>query len=297
MTSLPYKTNLLTASGSVDSRRHSGAGLLGFAILLMLSGMLVSTLWVRMWLLAAGGYFGLKALVLMKTRTSAPGIAIWIWLCPTLNLTAFLRRREGPPDEALRLALSGLVNLAFGSVLLWVVARQFGHMPLVAGWTGMTGLIFTLHFGWFHIITAFWLRMGRAIEPLMKCPVAAESLSDFWGRRWNTAFRDAINLLVFRPVAQRCGAKEAHWLVFLISGLLHEVVVSLPARGGWGGPTLYFLLQAVGIALGRRLRMPRGTASRLWAWVFLIAPLGLLFHPPFVQQVMLPFFKTLGALP
>ncbi|WP_395741918.1 MBOAT family protein [Prosthecobacter sp.] len=288
--------NALENSGTTRSR-PGGAGLLGFALLLMLAGMMVTTLWVRMWFLAAGGYFCMKAWVLWKTRAASGDVAIWVWLCPTLNLTAFLRRRDGPAGEARRLALAGFVNFTCGAVLLWGVARQFASMPLVAGWVGMTGLILMLHLGVFHIVTAFWMRMGRAVEPLMKCPVAAESLSDFWGRRWNTAFRDAINLLVFRPVAQRWGAKEAHWLVFLVSGLLHEVVISLPAQGGWGGPTAYFLLQAAGIALGRRLRIPRGIASRLWAWVFLIAPVGLLFHPPFVHAVMLPFFQTLGALP
>ena len=274
-----------------------GAGLLALALPLISAGMLASTLWVRMWLLAAGGYFGLKALVAINSQPATKDITTWIWLCPTLNLTAFLQRRDPSAAEALKLALSGLVNITFGAVLLWGVARCFATMPLLAGWIGMTGLIFMLHFGTFHLATAFWKWKGRAIEPLMKCPVAAESLADFWGRRWNTAFRDAITLLVFRPAARRWGASRAHWLVFLISGLLHEVVISLPAWGGWGGPTGYFLLQAAGMALERRLRIPRGAAGRLWALAFLLIPLGFLFHPPFVQRVMLPFFTTLGALP
>lgn len=252
-----------------------------------------------MWLLAAAIFFGFKMLVLARTPAAISGLALaqWLWLCPALNLTAFLRQRDGSAGEPLRLVRSGLVNLTFGAVMLWMVAPQFAAMPLVAGWIGMAGLIFTLHFGTFHLVTSFWRWMGRGTEPLMKCPIAAESLSDFWGRRWNTAFSDAISLLVFRPAAQRWGGRKAHWLVFAISGVLHEAVISLPARGGWGGPTVYFLLQAAGIALGRRLRIPRGLASRAWAFAFLLVPVGLLFHPPFVRAVMLPFFQTLEALP
>ncbi len=168
---------------------------------------------------------------------------------------------------------------------------------MAAAWVGMAGLVFMLHFGCFHLVTAFWMTMGRATEPLMKNPIVASSLTDFWGRRWNTAFRDAMNLLVFRPVAARWSAKAAHWLVFLISGLLHETVISLPAGAGWGGPTAYFLLQALGIDLSRRLHLRQGVICRLWTFAFLIAPVGLLFHTPFIHQVILPFLKTIQTMP
>lgn len=282
---------------SIEARSHWISAIIGFAALLILSAVLVGLPWIRMWLLAAGVYFGFKAFVLMKTPSPADGTLEWLLFCPTLNLTGFLRKSSVESRHALRLALSGLLNLALGAPLLWIVARHFAETPMAAAWVGMTGLIFMMHFGGFHLITAFWMRRGRCVEPLMKCPVAAVSLADFWGRRWNTAFRDAMNLLVFRPVAGHWNARTAQWLVFLLSGLLHELVVSVPAGGGWGGPTLYFLLQAAGMDLHRRLRIPRGIASRLWALAFLLAPVGLLFHTPFIHRVMLPFFQTLKALP
>ena len=128
----------------------------------------------------------------------------------------------------------------------------------------------------------------------MRCPVAAASLTDFWSRRWNLAFRDVSHALVFRPVSARWGASTAAWTVFGLSGLAHETVISVPAGAGYGGPTIYFLLQSLGIGLARRFQSLSG---RLWTWIVLIAPLGLLFHPPFVHRVMIPFFKTIGALP
>lgn len=287
---------------STDDQRPGGLPwigvfTLGFGVLIILSAVWAGTPWIRMWLLAAGIYFSIKALVLMKTRGAAAGIVRWLLFCPTLSLAGFARRISEGLHRAFQLALAGWVDLIFGATLLWIVARQFTGTPIVAAWIGMTGLIFMMHFGGFHLITAFWMCMGRGVEPLMKCPIRAVSLADFWGRRWNTAFRDAMNLLVFRPVAGRWNARAAHWSVFLLSGLLHEMVVSLPSSGGWGGPTVYFLLQALGIELERRLRIPRGIASRLWALAFLLMPVGLLFHTPFIHRVMLPFFQTLNALP
>jgi len=294
--------NTFPTTKSIDDQSHGGfswlsIATLGFGASLVLSAAWIETPWIRMWLLAAGVFFSFKAFVLMKTPGVVAGTAEWLLLCPTLNLAGFARRSSTNAQHALRLALAGLMNLTFGATLLWLVAHQFAGTPMIAAWVSMTGFIFMMHFGGFHLIAAFWMRMGRAAEPLMKCPIAAVSLADFWGRRWNTAFRDAMNLLVFRPVAGRWNARVAQWLVFLLSGLLHEMVVSLPAGGGWGGPTLYFLLQAFGIELGRRLHVPRGIASRLWALAFLLTPVGLLFHAPFIHRVMLPFFQTLNALP
>jgi len=255
--------------------------------------------WLFMWLLAACLYFCLKALVLLKTKSSAPvaEITVWMLFCPTLNLRSFLRRSVASSSDSHRLAFAGLVNLIFGAALLWGAVPLLAKMPMVAAWVGMVGLVFMLHFGCFHIIIAFWMKMGRATEPLMKSPILAGSLTDFWGCRWNTTFRDAMILLVFRPFAARWNAQVAHWLVFLISGLLHEAVISLPAGAGWGGPTAYFLLQALGIELSRRLHLREGVICRLWTLAVLIAPAGLLFHAPFIHQVILPFLKTIRTIP
>lgn len=255
--------------------------------------------WLVMWLLAAGCYFSFKVVILWKARVAAPAaeIAAWLLLCPTFSISNFHRRSLAPRAAVLRLALAGMVNFMFGAVLLWGVARHLAQVPMLAAWVGMVGLIFVLHFGSFHLVTAFWMQRGRAVEPLMKNPIAAGSLADFWGRRWNTAFRDGMNLLVFRPVAMRRGVRRAHWLVFLFSGLLHEAVISLPAGAGWGGPTTYFLLQALGMDLSRRLHLREGWVCRVWTLVFLILPAGLLFHPPFIHHVMLPFLKAIVALP
>jgi len=80
---------------------------------------------------------------------------------------------------------------------------------------------------------------------------------------------------------------------FLVSGLIHELVISLPAGADYGLPTAYFLLQGIGILTERALPQIRG---QIFTIVITAVPVFWLFHPPFVRNVILPFMEALGAL-
>jgi hypothetical protein len=88
---------------------------------------------------------------------------------------------------------------------------------------------------------------------------------------------------------------------FFASGLVHELVISVPAGGGYGLPTGYFVLQGLGVAgersgVGRFLGLGQGWRG----WVFMIAvtagPAFWLFPPPFVHNVILPMLGVIGAV-
>jgi hypothetical protein len=88
--------------------------------------------------------------------------------------------------------------------------------------------------------------------------------------------------------------------VFLVSGLLHEFVISLPARGGYGLPTAYFAIQAAGLCLERSqfgacLGLGRGFRGWLFSVIVTVGPLYWLFHPVFVCHVILPMLRAVGA--
>ena len=89
-------------------------------------------------------------------------------------------------------------------------------------------------------------------------------------------------------------------MVFVVSGLIHDLVISLPARGGYGLPTFYFALQGMGVvversSLGGQLSLRRGYRGWLFMAVFTAAPVYFLFHPPFVLHVIIPFMKAIHA--
>jgi alginate O-acetyltransferase complex protein AlgI len=89
-------------------------------------------------------------------------------------------------------------------------------------------------------------------------------------------------------------------MVFLLSGVIHELVISLPARGGYGLPTGYFFLQGLGIASersqrGRRLGLGAGWRGRLFTMLVAAGPVYWLFPPVFVHRVVLPMLRAIGA--
>ncbi len=211
-------------------------------------------------------------------------------------------------DTQLRVEKTGLeewlsagANVALGMILLWGVAREAGH-GLLAGWIGMTGLIFLLHFGLFKLLACFWRQNGICAQPLMRMPLAAKSVSDFWSKRWNSAFHDLSFGLLFSGFRKRCGVGAATMLTFIVSGLIHDLVISVPTGAGYGLPTAYFTFQGAGMLFehshaGVHLG-PRGNwRGRLFAWAVIAGPVFALFPPAFVLRVIVPFMQAIKAIP
>jgi hypothetical protein len=238
----------------------------------------------------------------------------FLLLWPGMSVSTFLNTTTHPPKPTARQWTWAAAKTLFGATLLWIIARLFlptqnnsvhsvipslPHNELLAGWIAMIGFIFLLHFGLFALLALFWQSRGIDAPPLMKCPIAASSLHDFWGRRWNAGFRDIVFALFFFPLARRCGATMAALLTFVISGLIHELVITVPAGAGYGLPTVYFTLQGVGLMFERT---PLGAAftrdwrGRIFAIAVVVLPIFALFPPAFVLRVMVPFFHFLHAL-
>ena len=261
---------------------------------------------------------------------------------------ALLPAAAGPPrfvGQAFLPASVGspLLRIALGATLLWAVPRTLiDSAPLLAGWAGMAGLVLLLHFGVFDLLALAWRRRGFDAEPLMNAPARSTGLSDFWGNRWNTAFNHLARRYCLAPLRRPLGLPGATLATFLASGLVHDLVISVPARAGYGLPIAYFLIQGVGVLLERAILPPRRTTGsrqaagaaqggttgaeprmlqrrprserdpglrsflaapaawrrslrRLYAAAFVLVPLPLLFHAPFVREVMLPFMDAVGG--
>jgi hypothetical protein len=262
--------------------------------------------WVFMWALSVAIFFGLKwmtwwkarARVAHSTERSIAYLAAW----PGMDAESFLDANKYPVKPSAPEWLWATLKTALGVALLWMVARRIPEtQDLLRGWTGLFGLIFLLHFGSFHLISLFWRSVGIAAEPIMSKPILSKALSEFWGKRWNLGFRQLAHDLIFRPLHRRTGVAVAGLLVFVASGLIHDLVISLPARGGYGLPTGYFILQGMGVtlersALGRRLGLQGGTTGWIFMAIVTAAPAFWLFHPAFVLRVILPFMHAIRAL-
>lgn len=263
--------------------------------------------WALMWTMAVIIYAGCKWITWQHAPVRdarAWKHAAYLLAWPGLDATSFLA--EGPASNVFACRslewLAAVGRLTLGVVLLFAVARNLPPQhPYVVGWIGMIGLVLILHFGIFHLLSCWWRGMGIPARPLMNRPLVSTSLSEFWGHRWNTAFRDLTYPFVFRPSASMCGARWGIVIGFLFSGVVHDLVVSVPAQGGYGGPTAFFAMQGVAMVIerssfGHQIGLGSGWTGRLFAGAVLVAPIGLLFHRPFVVGVIIPFMRALGAV-
>lgn len=264
--------------------------------------------WGVMWLLALTIFGTFKALSLLHLpRAERAALGLWrtlayLFLWPGMRPRIFLLEGDESPSKPATLWRSAALNLAAGATLLLVAlwALPTETPKLVRAWTAMTGFVLLFHFGVFDLLAAAWRVAGVPAEKLFDCPVCATSLAQFWGRRWNHVFSDFARAVLFRPLARRAGVVLATLAVFVLSGVAHELVITVPAGAGYGGPLLYFVIQGVLVvaesrpALGKLLR-DKPLFGWCWTAAALLVPLPLLFPPAFLDDVVLPFFAMLSG--
>jgi alginate O-acetyltransferase complex protein AlgI len=254
--------------------------------------------WLVMWLVAGTIFLGCKGLTWWSAPCRGPVAAWFAW--PGLDAASFFATNANVCPPAAGEWSFAAAKTALGASFFWLAGSIETEHDLVRGWLGMIGVVFVLHFGLFHLLSCLWRKLGYNAAPIMNHPWAATSLSDFWGRRWNRAFRDLAHRHVFRPLAKTLPANLALLAGFAVSGMLHEIVITVPAGGGYGGPTLYFCLQGLGIAfehsrLGKTLNLAKGRRGWLLAGFVVLGPVALLFPPVFIRNIVVPMMDALGA--
>jgi len=263
--------------------------------------------WEFMWLLSAAIFLGFKWETWFRAHEDRGRASIgrnlgYLFLWPGMDAPKFLATVPTVSRPQSREWLAELAKTALGiSLIVFVARRSPSTNGLLAGWLGMLGIMLFLHFGLFHIASLIWRHAGVDAQPIMRSPLSAESLSEFWGKRWNLGFRQLTHTLVYQPLLQRVGPSIAVLSAFAASGIIHDLVISFPAHGGYGLPTAYFLLQGFGVLLerspiGRRLGIGEGHRGRLFVFICAGAPAFWLFHPLFIGRVTLPFFAFLGKM-
>lgn len=262
--------------------------------------------WDLMWLLAFSVYAGLKWLSWRRRQTESRHMgwrsAAYLLAWPGMDADTFLQSDMCVVKPRLSAWLGAASVTVLGVTLFWGSARTFpATQPLLRGWAGMLGLILLLHFGIFRLLALFWQSLGINAVPIMSAPLSSASLGEFWGRRWNLGFRDLAHQFLFVPVQKKLGTGTASFLVFIASGLIHDLVISLPARGGFGLPTMYFAIQGLGLAIersrsGKQLGLRQGWRGKLFMAAITAGPAFWLFHRSFVLRVIIPFMQAVHAL-
>lgn len=250
--------------------------------------------WAFMWLLAIAIYAGCKWMTLFGTTRFATMPVrrklAYLLLWPGMDPAPFMRTTASRSCARLREHIAAGSKIALGIVLI-VAAPRLSANPLLIGWLGMIGTVLLLHFGIFHWLALAWKCHGVAVRPLMHHPLHATSVADFWGKRWNAGFHTLAETFVFRPVARRFGIAAGVLATFAASGIVHDAVITLPARSGYGLPTVYFMIQGIAVLIERtRLLRDRAMLRRIIAIACVLLPAPLLLFPPrSVVGVYAPF--------
>jgi hypothetical protein len=225
----------------------------------------------------------------------------WFFAWPGLDARAFFRRRD-VNAPTMNEVLFAVAKVGFGGGVLFLVAPAFRvDSELASGWATLIGIIFLLHFGTFHLAALFWRNRGRDVKPIMNAPILATSVSEFWSRRWNLAFRDYASPFLFVPLMRKTNSAVAVLAGYTFSGLVHEIAISVPARGGYGLPTLYFAIQGAAMLIERSAeKRGIGLTSGIlgWCWTAIVTVPGayILFPPVFVRTVVLPVVDFVAGL-
>ncbi len=217
-------------------------------------------------------FFGMKAVVLAREPLPWDRRLALFLLWPGMRPRLFsrLRRRRG----GRRLVVEGCARVALGVALI-LLARAIDSIAVL-----VVGMSLVLHFGLFRIAAGLARLAGVNARPLFDNPLRSASLAQFWSKRWNRAFSEMTQIAVHRPLASRAGPGVATAAGFAFSGVLHELVITVPAGGGYGLPLLYFCLHAMLVRLPLR--------GRIWTAACVLVPLPLLVPAVFVEGVLRP---------
>jgi Membrane bound O-acyl transferase family len=276
---------------------------------LLLAGVLGAERWnaeepagFRMLAIIGALLYGMKAVVSVEVQAhGAQPLSISRWLgfavlWPGMRPGPFSRRANSPLPGFELLFLGGFARILTGlglviaARLAWVLtsSRLLATPPL------LFGISLIVHFGVFDVATAAWRRLGMDCQQLFRGPLRSTNLREFWGRRWNLAFSEMTAIAIYQPLVRVAGRGPALAASFLGSGLLHELAISVPVRAGYGLPLAYFILHGVLMSVEARLakakcpidRVP--WVGRVWTLAWLLLPLPILFHRPFLSGVAWP---------
>jgi hypothetical protein len=281
-----WAIEVAVVAGLASSRRGARAGIWVAIAMLPLPAFVVEPFWPWVALLELALLFALlRAADLAVDRTIAT------FPRRVLHLASLIDKRRMtrvPPHfdahALLKIGVAGGIFVA-SLYVIGLGARYDDWRYYALRWYAGGGPLPFAAFAFLDGVLALVLAaFGRAVPPVNRAPYLATSLSDFWSRRWNSIINALLREHVYRPLAHR-GAIVAMTWVFVASAALHAYLIGM-LLGAWAtlAWTVFFLVQAAGMWLERRLGVRRWSraAGHAWTLGFL-----LLVYPLFVEPVLM----------
>lgn len=124
--------------------------------------------------------------------------------------------------------------------------------------------------------------LGARGPAIQRTPIAAVSLRDFWGERWNLVVNRWLREHFFLPWARRRRPGTGLVLAFLASAAIHAWFIAVavgPRMAAWMG--LYFVIQGALLLIEVPLRVARWPAPAAHAWTLsaILLPAPLFIEP------------------
>lgn len=207
-------------------------------------------------------------------------------VAPSLALPAWLTRKQADQKIKHRLYTRACLLCA----LYWLVWRYQIFIPasFPAWLQGYAAIIpFWLMLETCQILMQLiWLPSGYLVPAINNRPYLSTSVIEFWSSGWNRLFGDWLYQVCFKPFS-----RKSYWglaLAFLVSGLLHELLVSLPyllvhKKSLFGLMLGYFMFQFLAILAERRLTFPFPLTQRIYSWLVILGPAPMVLNPGTLQ--------------
>jgi len=134
----------------------------------------------------------------------------------------------------------------------------------------------------FEVCALCFLMAGYSLPLMHRAPIAARSVGEFWGKRWNIIVSAWLRTFVFWPLARRRFAGVGVFCCFLVSGAFHAwpmlaalgTVAALSAAG-------FFVVQGAVVLAESRLRIHTWpiAMARTWTLAILLVSSPLYIDP------------------
>jgi alginate O-acetyltransferase complex protein AlgI len=257
--------------------------------------------WQRLWLGTIGLLFTIKTSILLLRpyedlrSFSKIGLFIYMSIWPGMDPKPFAERVQCLEDG--RRFVRGYITFWLG-IVCFIAFSDWAILPVARNWLCLAGLFLIIHFGYADMLSCALRCAGWDVRPLFDAPFLSSNLRDFWSKRWNIAFVE-MDRILFLPLTRRFfKAEGAILLVFVISGLLHEIGISYASGRLWGLPLIYFLIQGTGMIVERRLFDGKGlrlAATRTFTFALILLPLPLLFNNAFMDAFVAPLSQLVAS--